>query len=138
MYYRDSYKKDIDVTSNDPNKASFILTIVATIRENLSINPQYIDFGAIPAGATNNRPIKITNKGKSNVTIMLLEANPAANLNISPNKNIVIKPGYTKEFMLKLNTGKDAGFIDGSILIKTNLPNFPDKTIPVRAEIIPR
>ena len=81
-------------------------------------------------------PIKISNKGKNNVTVTLIEVNPAANLSISPNKNIIIKPGATKDLLLKLDSGKDAGIIEGTVLIKTDVPTVPEKTLPVRAEVI--
>jgi hypothetical protein len=138
FHLRDSYKKDIEVTTNDPGKSTFTLTVLATIKESLSIVPQYINFGSVSTNAKINMPIKITNKGKSNVTITLIEVNPAANLSISPNKNIVIKPGITKDLLLKLDSGKDAGMIEGSVLIKTNLPTIPEKTLPVRAEVTAR
>jgi hypothetical protein len=137
-YQKDSYKKDIEVTTNDPNKSTFKLTVLATIRESLSIIPQYVNFGSVPTNTKHNLPIKITNKGEKNVTITLINVNPESNLSISPNKNIIIKPGKTKELLLKLDSGKNLGMIEGSVLIKTNLPNIPQKTIPVRTDVIAR
>jgi hypothetical protein len=136
-YQKDSYKKNIEVTTNDPNKSTFKLTVLATIRESLSIIPQYVNFGSVPTNTKLNMPIKITNKDKNNVTITLINVNPAANFSISP-KNIIIKPGETKELLLKLDSGKNPGVIEGSVLIKTNLPNIPQKTIPVGAAVIAR
>ena len=137
-YQKDTYKKDIVVTTNDPNKGTFTLTVHATIRESLSIDPQYINFGSVSANAKLSMPIKITNKGKENITITLINVNPAANLSISPNKNIIIKPGKTKDLLLKLDSGKNPGKIEGTVLIKTNLPTIPQKTLQVRAEVIAR
>ena len=136
FHLKDSYKKDIDVTTNDPNKGAFILTIHATIREILSITPQYINFGRVTIKSKFNMPIKVTNKGKGDVTITVINVNPAANLDISPSKNIIIKPGNTKDLLLKLDSGKDPGFIEGTVLIKTDIPNLPEKIIPVRAEVL--
>jgi hypothetical protein len=136
FHLKDSYKKDIDVTSNDPNKGSFILTINATIREILSITPQYVNFGSVSAKSKYNMPIKLTNKGKDTVTITAIDVNPAVNLVISPSRNIIIKPGNTKDLLLKLDSGKDPGFIEGTVLIKTDIPSLPEKIIPVRAEVL--
>ena len=136
FHLKDSYKKDIDVTSNDPNKGVFSLTIHATIMEILSITPQYINFGKVTIKSTYNKPIKVTNKGKGNVTITVIDVNPSVNLVISPSKDIIIKPGNTKDLLLKLDSGKDPGFIEGTVLIKTDLPNLPEKIIPVRAEVL--
>jgi hypothetical protein len=136
FHLRETYKKDIDVTTNDPNKGAFVLTVNATIKEILSITPQYVNFGSISAKSKYNMPIKVSNKGKGNVTITVIDVNPPVNLSISPNKNIVIKPGSTKDLLLKLDSGKDPGFIEGTILIKTDLPNLPEKIIPVRAEVV--
>jgi hypothetical protein len=49
FHLKDSYKKDIDVTTNDPNKGVFSLTIHATIMEILSITPLFKDFGKVSA-----------------------------------------------------------------------------------------
>jgi hypothetical protein len=136
-YQKESYKKDIEVTTNDPNKSTFKLTVLATIRESLSIIPQFVNFGSVNANTKLNMPIKITNNDKNNITVTLITVNPAANLSISPNKNIIIKPGKTKDLLLKLDSGKNSGMIEGSVFIKTNLPNLPQKIIPVSASIIP-
>ena len=136
-YQRNSYKKDIVVTTNDPNKSTFKLTVLATIIESLSIDPQYINFGSVSANAKLTMPIKITNKGKENITITQISVNSAADLSISPNKNIIIKPGKTKDLLLKLDSGKNPGMIEGSVLIKTNLLNIPQKTLPVSASVNP-
>jgi hypothetical protein len=136
FHLKDSYKKDIDVTTNDPNKVTFSLRIYATIREILSITPQYINFGRVPIKSKHDMPVKVTNMGKGNVTITAIDVNPPVNLSISPNKNIIIKPGSTKDLLLKLDSGKDPGFIEGTVLIKTDIPNLPEKIIPVRAEVL--
>ena len=51
------------------------------------------------------------------------------------NKNIIIKPGSTKDLLLKLDSGKDPGFIEGTVLIKTDLPNLPEKIIILIVEV---
>jgi hypothetical protein len=136
-HLRESYKKEINVTTNDPNKGAFVLTIYATIREILSITPQYIvNFGKVAIKSKLDMPIKVTNNGKANVTISVIDVNPALNLGISPSKNITIKPGKTKDLLLKLDSGKNPGIIEGTILMKTNIPNLPEKIIPVRAEVL--
>jgi hypothetical protein len=137
-HIRDVYKKEINVTTNDPDKRAFILTINATIREILSITPQYINFGSLSVNSKYSQPIKVENKGKGNVTITIINVNPAVNLSVSPDKNIIIKPGKTKDLQLRLDSGKNPGFIEGTVLIKTNIPNLPEKIIPVRAEVLAR
>lgn len=137
-HFKDTYKKEINVTTNDPGKAAFVLTINATIKEMLSITPSYINFGSVSINLKYNMPIKVENKGKGNVTITVVNINPAVNLSISPNKNITIKPGKTKDLLLKLDSGKNPGFIEGTVIIKTNIPNLPEKIIPVRAEVLAR
>lgn len=135
-HFKDSYKKEISVTTNDPGKGAFVLTINATIKEMLSITPSYINFGSVSLNSKYNMPIKVENKGKGNVTITVINVNPSVNLGISPSKNLVIKPGKTKDLLLKLDSGKDPGFIEGTVIIKTNIPNLPEKIIPVRAEVL--
>jgi len=138
IHVRDSYKKEINVTTNDPGKAAFVLTVNATVREILAITPQYINFGSLSVNSKSSQPIKIENKGKGNVTITAITVNPAVNLSISPGKNIVIKPGKTKDLLLKLDSGKNPGFIEGTVVFKTNIANLPEKIVPVRAEVLAR
>ncbi len=137
-HLRDVYKKEINVTTNDPGKGAFVLTVKATIRELLSITPSYINFGSVSINSKYNQPLKLENKGKSNVKITVISVNPLANLSITPDKNIIIKPGKTKDLLLKLDSGMNPGFIQGTVLIKTSIPNMPEKIIPVRAEVLAR
>jgi len=109
---------------------------MATIIENLSINPGFINFGVIPVKTTQNVPVKITNNTKAAMVVRSLEVNPSVNLSINPNRNITFKPGESKQLTLKFDAGKDPGFIQGSIVVKTNMPNFPDKVVSVNAEVI--
>ncbi len=137
-HLRDVFKKEINVTTNDPGKNAFVLTIKAIIREMLSITPSFINFGNVSINSQYNQPIKVENKGKGNITITIINVNPAVNLSVSPEKNILIKPGKTKDILLRLDSGKKPGFIEGTVLIKTNIPSLPEKIIPVRAEVLAR
>jgi hypothetical protein len=137
-HIRDSYNKEINVTTNDPNKGAFILTVNATVRETLSITPPYINLGSISVNSKISQPIKVENKGKSSVKITAISVKSAANLSITPDKNIIIKPGKTKDLMLKLDSGNSPSIIEGTISIKTNIPSLPEKIIPVRAEVLAR
>jgi hypothetical protein len=58
-HIRDSYNKEINVTTNDPNKGAFILTVNATVRETLSITPPYINLGSISVNSKISQPIKV-------------------------------------------------------------------------------
>jgi hypothetical protein len=135
-HLHDSYKKDIDVTTNDPDKGSFVLTVHATIMEILSIDPQYINFGRLPARSEKPLPIKVTNRSKGDVKITAIDVSPKVNLAISPSKDIIVKPGKTIELLLKLTTGIDPRIFQGTVLIKTDNPNLPEKIIQVRAEVL--
>jgi hypothetical protein len=46
-----------------------------------------------------------------------------------------IKPGKTKELLLKLDSGKNPGYIEGSVLIKTDIPKLHEKIIPIGASV---
>jgi hypothetical protein len=49
---------------------------------------------------------------------------------------MVIKPGEKKTLLLTIISGKEPGVIEGSIFLRTDLKQMPQKLIPVQVEVI--
>jgi hypothetical protein len=47
---------------------------------------------------------------------------------IFPGRESAFKPCKTKELLLKPHSGKNPGYIEGSVHIKTDIPNLPEKS----------
>ncbi len=133
---RGNFKKEIEVLTNDPDKKNVTFIVEACIQEVLSIKPEYISLGQIKPGSKYQQIITINNSGKEPVSISEIEVTPAEHLILSPQEKMVIKPGEKKTLLLTLISGKEPGVIEGSIFIRTDLKQMPQKLIPVTAEVI--
>lgn len=133
---RGTYRKDIEVVTNDPERKEITIKVQANILETLAIMPAYVNFGQVKAGEKAVSQISLTNNGPEPITILQIRATPAELLSISPQQKTTLKPGEKKQLVLTLASGKTTGMVEGSVLIKTNLPRLPEKTIYVRAEVM--
>lgn len=132
---RGSFKKGIEVITNDPDKKNVTFIVQAFIREVLSIKPEYISLGQIKTGSKYQKAITVENSGKEPVSIFDIEVLPAEHLTLSPKDKMVIKPGEKKTLLLTIISGKEPGVIEGSIFFRTDLKQMPQKLIPVQAEV---
>ncbi len=133
---RGSLKKGIEVITNDPDKKNVTFIVQAFIQEVLSIKPEYICLGRVKTGSKYQKAITIKNSGKDPVSIFDIEVLPAEHLTLSPMNKMVIKPGEKKTLLLTINSGKEPGVIEGSIFLRTDLKQMPQKLIPVQVEVI--
>lgn len=132
-----NYRKDIEVVTNDPTKANLTLTVLAHIQELLAVQPYFLNFGQIKQGSKGAGEITLTNNSKNPITINQITANPAELVTFSPRNNITLKPGEAFRVSVTFPSGKGPGIVEGSILIKAS-SGIPDKTIFVRAEVVPQ
>lgn len=133
---RGSFKKGIEVITNDPEKKNVTFIVQAFILEVLSIKPEYISLGRVKTGSKYQKAITISNSGKEPVSIYDIELSPLEHLALSPNGKMVIKPGEKKTLLLTIISGKEPGVIEGSIFLRTDLKQMPQKLIPVQVEVI--
>jgi len=132
---RGSFKKGIEVITNDPDKKNVTLIVQAFIQEVLSIKPEYISLGRVKTGSKYQKAITIENSGKEPVSIFDIELTPSEHLILSPMNKMVIKPGEKKTLLLTIISGKEPGVIEGSIFFRTDLKQMPQKLIPVQVEV---
>lgn len=132
---RGSFKKGIEVITNDPDKNNVTLIVQAFIQEVLSIKPEYISLGQVKTGSKYQKAITVENSGREPVSIYDIELSPPEHLTLSPNEKMVIKPGEKKTLLLTITSGKEPGVIEGSIFLRTDLKQMPQKLIPVQVEV---
>ncbi|HQP30868.1 MAG TPA: hypothetical protein PLB81_06030 [Deltaproteobacteria bacterium] len=135
-YRRGSYRKDIQVLTNDPANKEITFSIQATILETLSALPAFVDFGRVPVGARKAIDISLSNNGAEPIVIRQVRVSPAEHLRISPPQGFSLNPGEKKQLSLTLLATLTPGTMNGSVLIMTDTAHLPEKNISVRAEII--
>jgi hypothetical protein len=129
-------KKDIEVSTNDPEKKDIIFTVQATIVEDLVFIPVFVNFGLVKQGSNFIMEIVLSNNGQDPVTITQIQTSPSDMLSISPCQRFTLKQGAKQRFVLTFTPGKSPGIIEGSVLMKTDKPGIPEKNLSVRAEIV--
>jgi hypothetical protein len=135
-YLKGNYKRDILIQTNDPENKELNFTIQANIHEILTILPRYVDFGRVKIGLNQGQEIDITNNGKEPVTILQIEAKPAASFAVSPQGKVTLQPGQKKTLTLTFNPGKDPGEVTGSVLMKTDMKRLPEIKLSASAEVV--
>ncbi|MDD5170092.1 MAG: hypothetical protein PHN75_14835, partial [Syntrophales bacterium] len=127
---RGKYKKIVEISTNDPQKTDVTLIMQATIVEQLSVTPAFIDFGLVkitpeepgansltrrtkhlgdadkrPEGSRRagiTREFTITNRGTRPIDIAGITANPAEQLTVFPRKRNTLKPGEQQRLQVCL------------------------------------
>lgn len=131
------YRKEIELVTNDPDQKGITLTVTADIQEILSITPAYLNFGPIKPNSRNAQEIIVANHGRYPIVLTEITANPQPQMTIAPRRRTILKPGGSLRLLLTLTAGRNPGFMEGSVVIKTDLPALPEKTIFVRGEVMP-
>ncbi|MBN1635719.1 MAG: hypothetical protein JW920_04365 [Deltaproteobacteria bacterium] len=132
-----SFRKDIYLTTNDPDAATAKLSIQADVQEVIVIEPRYINFGMIKAGATHHKAIQVINKGNDPLTITHISANPEQIVQLVPQEEFILAPKEHREILLTLTPVESKKNIYGNLIISTDLEYLPQKSIRFRAQVIP-
>jgi hypothetical protein len=130
------YQKNIQLVTNDPLKQRITFTVLVNIHEILSTTPAYVNFGQVRPRSKKTKEFTLVNTGKDPINISQIVVNPASQMTISPRKRIKLKAGDKIRLMVTFTAGKNPGIVNGSILIKSDLPSLPEKPIFVQAEVI--
>lgn len=129
------YRKEIKVTTNDPLQKNITFVVQAHVQEILSTMPPYVNFGHVKAGTKQTMVLMLINNGKNPIHISQIKATPASQVTIAPRKRITMKAGDKVSLMVTFMAGKDSGIVNGSLLVKSDLPSLPEKPIFVQAVV---
>lgn len=127
-------QKTITVTSNDPDKPSLMLQLKGTAIQALRAQPGALFFGRIEANGVRDRTFEVISaRGPFQIVSanadrpgLLLTA-----LDLQPGED-----GSTRRFNLAIDPALPEGNINGSVFIKTDLPDHAELTIPVAAYVV--
>lgn len=124
--------------------------------EMLTVTPAYIDFGpvkivpgkpgrnqgnsgkksACAGGTGSTREFTLANRGATPINIGGITANPGDMLSVFPVKPITLRPGGTERLQICLTPANQAWMMNGALLIKSDLPDLPEKIVWVSAEFV--
>lgn len=99
-------KKTIYVNTNDPQNPLIKLVILATIIEELTLNPRKVNFGKMKKEEKKSQKVQIKNTSGKTIQIMSIE--PSAYqidfdfVNYTPEGLIVLKPDETLDILVSL------------------------------------
>jgi len=137
MSRKGSFRKDIYLTTNDPEAATAKLSIQGDVLQVLAIEPRYINFGKIRVGATHHKAIQVINKGNDPITITQITANPAQIALVVPQEEFILAPKEHREILLSLTPDESKKSLYGNFIMTTDLEYLPIKSVRFRAQIIP-
>ncbi|MHC4321301.1 MAG: DUF1573 domain-containing protein [Planctomycetota bacterium] len=123
-------KKNITVSSNDPDTPNYLLTISGEIIKDLIINPENIDFGSISSGEVTSKTITIKSQTEPDFKIKKIKpSKPFIDATIVGEKN----GEYIIKIALKHNPV--IGRFSGGIFLETNSKIESKVNIPFFGEI---
>jgi len=132
-------KKDVRITSSDPNGSSSKIVFSANISNPhpaLRVDPEIIDFVQIPIGQKSKLVTKLTNISNSDLTLVTID---------SPNKDYLeykfkrdtLKPNQSTELEVRISEKAPVGILQESITLDVKPLTNARLSIPIRGEIIP-
>lgn len=129
-----TFTTTVALVSNDPSRPSVPVTVVLTIESYpvVEIEPNPLDFGKAPVGATVEQSLYVHNDG-SEILYVNNIARDTPELYVSPSAFYVF-PGETQVLTVSL-TAESVGPFAGTISIPSNDPNAVTTEIPVLADV---
>ena len=126
--------KTITVNSNDPKTPALTLQLKGTIVNALRAQPSSLFFGRVEPEASRTRTFDIIS-GKGPIQIVEYRTTHPG-LVVTP---VAAEPGADgtmHRFELALDASLPEGNINGSVIVKTDMENQPELTLPVAAFIV--
>lgn len=132
--YEGKQKKLIYVESNDPENPKIELVMQGSIKSDIAIEPQALQFGNVPKGKTVSKKVKVFDLGKEELQLKRIQFNEN-HLNIKVDKfEEQNNRGFEIEVMLRPDI--PVGLLNEVITLHTNLVKKPRIDVPVLANIL--
>lgn len=126
--YSGSIKKNANVYTNDPENSMVTLAIEAFIKVPILISPRYVSFTTYE-GRVVSRSITITANEDEPLKLEPADFNLSAIMTYDVK---VVEPGKVFKITF-VNKPMPEGTVSGMLQLKTNYPEKPDISIPIRA-----
>jgi hypothetical protein len=134
------YKEAVTLLTDDPSHPSLHVVVNLLVKPDLYVAPPDVDFGRVNIGGIQKTPdmgpiatqIFLVKRRDSEMTITSVTTDvPFLDIRQDPPER-----GQIFRFDVGLDMDRIVpGKIDGTIIIKTNDPEFPELVVPVRGEI---
>lgn len=129
---RGQQHKTITISSNDPEKPNFVVTLAGNATASLSVIPERLMFGQLNASQEIILPVEIQNVSETPLEILGIETEND-HLHVEQE---VIEGGKHFRLKVKLKAGLQAGTLNSVVRVKTSSPERPVLEIPVYANIV--
>lgn len=123
----------LEVETNHPKAKMVPVKVFGVVRALLHVTPSQIQFGSVEAKKQPGRNIIVVNNrsGKVPVTVTGASVDDAA----FAAEIVTIERGRRYQVTVTVKPDADTGPRDATLTLKTNDPEFPTLTVPVRANI---
>jgi hypothetical protein len=128
--FRGRITKKIYVNSNDPDENKIQLVIKGVVLDEVTLEPQRIQFNMVEKGAEHSKAFHVKQMGEKPLKILDIKSNLdflSAKVE-SADKIFDVKKGEKLDYEVLVTLAKNAppGKFNGVLTIKTNLNNIPD------------
>lgn len=123
----------LSVHTDHPKAKTVLIKVYGVVRALLHVTPPQIQFGTVEASSNPGRNVIVINNrtGGSGVEVTSAEVtDPAFDATVSP-----IQEGRRYQVTVTIKPDAEPGTKDAILKVSTNDPEFPQLTVPVRANI---
>jgi hypothetical protein len=123
----------LEVETNHPKAKTVPVKVFGVVRALLHVTPSQIQFGSVDAKKQPGRNVIVVNNrsGKTPITVTAATVDDGA----FAAEVVTIERGRRYQVTVTIKADADAGPRDATLTLKTNDPEFPTLTVPVRANI---
>lgn len=131
--FRDAIEKTITLQSNDPDHATLRFKLKGLVREELTMEPARISFGALAPGAQVERQVSIKNSSPQTVQLdSLRTTNPNLEVSLADS---VLAPGEETVLNVIARIPDQAKRLSGYVIIGTDYAKVTRLRLPVSASV---
>lgn len=123
----------LEVQTNHPKAKSVPVKVFGVVRAMIHVTPSQVQFGSVAAKKKPGRNLIMVNNRSGGVPVEVTGAN--VNDEAFSAEVVTIEKGKRYQVTITINADASAGPRDSVLTVKTSDPEFPEITVPVRANI---
>lgn len=132
-HFRGPISKSITLETNDPRHRQVMFVLSGTIRAELLLSPERLNWGQAAAGKELEAVVTISNRGQTTVNLQPPQTtNPDLTAELSQQQ---LPPGGQIKLRVRGKLAPGMGRLSGYVIIATDYKNVPQLRVPVRVRL---
>ena len=123
--------------TNDPELAEISIAVSGLgAQPILKLDSDILDFGAVPPNQKIEKKLILTNQGTADLVVNSVAAPLTDSLSFTPQQPLILKPQYSQQLTVTLQTPDSIEKIGLNFTISSNDPETPSKMVLVTGQLV--